>query len=261
MLCRVFAAALFLASAAAAGPRSDAPAPPEILKALYPAFDLATGRAPDFQVSWSQARPSRAAGVSIVLAARRKPEGAPKPFGPDGALSEVELAVVATSSSGARVLARREGWFGLDGGLPAQDQDHDAVVGLDLAPYRIAPGEYAIGVLTEERNIGTHGDSTEREVELFRVVGSELRPALKVPVLEHMYGEAVAYGASGGEDSVSRTEEGFDRSSVLIMKASKTDGFFDILVRTKDAAHPGRPTSRLFRWSGDGYLQRAASPD
>jgi hypothetical protein len=250
---RVFAAALLLVPAAAAGPRSDVSAPPEILKALYPALDPARGRTPEFQITWSQARLGRAAGVSIVLAARRKPEGAPKPFGPEGALSEVELAVVEKSSSGVNVLARHEGWFGLEGGLPPQDQDHDAVLGLDLAPYRIAPDEYAIGVVTEARNIGQHGDSTDRAVELFRLDGGELRPVLKVPILEHMYGEAVAYGASGGEDSVSRTEEGYDRSSVLIMKTSKTDGFFDILVRTKDAAHAGRPSSRLFRWSGDAY--------
>ena len=221
--------------------------------ALYPALDPATGRAPDFEVAWSPARPGRAAGVSIVLAALRKPDGAPKPFGPEGALSEVELAIVEKSSSGVSVLARHEGWYGLDGGLPPQDEDHDAVVGLDLAPYRIAPDEYAIGVVTEERNIGQHGDSTERAVELFRRVGSELRPVLKVPVLEHVYGEAVVYGASGGEDSVSRSEEGYDRSSVLIIEASKTGGYFDILVRTKDAARPRSPASRLFRWSGAGY--------
>jgi hypothetical protein len=174
----VATAAMFLAGAAAAAP----PLPDEaaVIRAAYPQFDPATGRTGDRGVACGEegaqtahlvaVRPWRGMGRDLLVAAfsiwaREAEDGGndveyAQACGPRPA----QLFLLERTGGGLRVVARSD-----------PDQHCDV---LDLAPYRVAPGETLVGCRGDWMNHG-FGKTT---LTLHRVAGATLVPVLAVPV-------------------------------------------------------------------------------
>ena len=212
------------------------------LQALYPGLD-AKQQTPAFTISWTQAKPGRRPDTVVVLAGRASRADA---------TTSAELAVLEKQGASFRVRARRAGWEGLDGPAALPDRDHDAVVGLDLAPFELRPGEFAIGVVTEHQNTGNHGAETTRALELFREDAGRLVSVLSVPTKEESESDQVV---SATADDMDVRSESQSRSSVIVMLKTLTAGFFDLNVRVTDASDPAHKnhSTRRYRWAGARY--------
>ncbi len=115
--------------------------------------------------------------------------------------------------------------------LVARGRVENGCSALDLAPYRMRPGEVLIGARGYWMNHG-FGDTT---LTLLRVEGKTLRPVLAVPVERETPEE--------------------DEKGVVAM-AARPDGPADIQIRFEREGEEGKklaPRTELYRWNGTRY--------
>ena len=114
----------------------------------------------------------------------------------------------------------------------------DAITGFDLAPYVVAPGERAFGLLGEW-NVGYAGGGAQyHALYLFAVEDGVVTQILATPM---SFSKMLA---GDWHKDGTRDHDLSEGANVLVVTTHMTDGHFDLLQKTR-----GGGASRVFRWS------------
>lgn len=114
----------------------------------------------------------------------------------------------------------------------------DAITGFDLAPYVIAPGERAFGLLGEW-NVGYAGGGAQyHALYLFAVEDGAVVQILATPM---SFSKMLA---GDWHKDGTRDHDLSEGANVLVVTKRMTNGRFDLLQKTR-----GGGASRLFKWS------------
>ena len=114
----------------------------------------------------------------------------------------------------------------------------DAITGFDLAPYVVAPGERAFGLLGEW-NVGYAGGGAQyHALYLFAVEDGAVVQILATPM---SFSKMLA---GDWHKDGTRDHDLSEGANVLVVTRHMTDGHFDLLQKTR-----GGGASRLFKWS------------
>lgn len=116
--------------------------------------------------------------------------------------------------------------------------DPDQFAGFDLAPYRIAPGIQALGLRGSWTDSYSGGMGSYTALYLFAVIDGALKRVLAVPMS--------AYKDIAGDwhKNGTRSHDITDAANVLIVSPHTTDGYFDLLLKSRKGRH-----WRLYQWS------------
>jgi hypothetical protein len=203
-------------------PAAAAPASAALLRVLYPGFDTSGYRAQGRRIGWTQVQAWKARpGTQVVLVEKLEGEGS-------GAPPELELAVMETTSDGPRVVARRSGWRHYRSSENCPASCTRRMVGLDLVEFAFCPGEVGLGVVTEK--------ATLRELELFRLNGSELVSLVRIPVRE-------------------RAKDGTLVSWTPTLMLQRGQSCRNLKVTASGSSG----STRLFQWNGERYVEEGGA--
>uniref|UniRef100_UPI0035C9C952 hypothetical protein n=1 Tax=uncultured Sphingomonas sp. TaxID=158754 RepID=UPI0035C9C952 len=112
---------------------------------------------------------------------------------------------------------------------------------LDLAPYRIAPGETAFGVRASWSDGYAGGFGWHSAMLLYAPVDGQLRQVLAVPTI------ALTFTAGEWHRDGTRDHEIEEGANVIIVTQHLNAGYADLVVRSRTTAD-----ERLFRWDAVG---------
>ena len=131
------------------------------------------------------------------------------------------------------------------------------VTGVDLKLYKISKNEYAIGVtgtpswVNNGRNYYNYGV----DLILFRINETGIYPVLKLP-LEYTHGDR----HQSGNEIITDGEES-DRSVIMMLKTG-TNGFYDIVLKTKHRSFSNKNKvarvtmiNTMYKWKNGRYVE------
>ena len=141
-----------------------------------------------------------------------------------------------------RLAARTAGPFQVPG-------DADDV---DLAPYKLTDGEYAFGLRTRgefECHEDSYCNGTSSALEVFRVVGTGIRPILSTLMSSAMH----TISAANDDGTRDHDTIGDDDSAQISVLKTRTKGVYDWKKKKKR-------DSAVFKWTGERYELQGEDP-
>lgn len=121
------------------------------------------------------------------------------------------------------------------GGIPLPT----SVIGFDLAPFQIAPGQPAFGLRAAWDYGYAGGFANYQALYLFAIEGGQLRQVLASPMsaFEDIAGEWHKDGT--------RDHQITDDANILVVTPHRTAGHFDLIVKAKDWDPMARPSGEI----------------
>lgn len=129
------------------------------------------------------------------------------------------------------------------GGGPIRPEAFDR---FDLAPYKIAAGQFAFGLRVSWTESYSGGGASFTGLCLFAIEGGQLKRVLAVPMS--------AYADIAGEwhKDQTRDHDITDSANVLVVSGRSTDGHYDLIVKNGK-----KRWQRAYRWSNETGDYRA----